>query len=91
MRLMSSCLWKAEGERVEFTIVVDEKMIWSGTLAKEETQTINIPERAFTVCNASLKTMGECPRGLPYEDLQGHPTHFGSPVLFGSVVLDPGD
>ena len=64
----------------------DEKMIWSGTLAKEETQTINIPETVFTVYNVNLQTMVNI-RGLPYEDLQGYPTHFGSPVLFGSVVL----
>lgn len=57
------CLFKSEGERVELTILVDEKVIGSETLARAETTTIAVPEGPFTVLskvyNPNLETMGD--------------------------------
>ena len=43
-----SCQFKAQ-DRVDVKILVGDKTIWAGTLAKAETKTIAIPEGAFTV------------------------------------------
>jgi hypothetical protein len=57
-----SCQLKAQ-DQVDVKILVGEKTIWAGTLAKAETKTVIIPEGAFTVIskvyNPNLERKGE--------------------------------
>jgi hypothetical protein len=43
------CAFKAQDDRLDVTILIDKRTIWSGTLEKAETKTLDVPEGAFTV------------------------------------------
>jgi len=57
------CRFKAETERTEVTIVANGKTWWKGTLDKQETKTVAIPDGPFTVLsrvyNPNLQTHGD--------------------------------
>jgi hypothetical protein len=43
------CIFKAQDDRLDVTILIGTRTIWSGTLGKAETKTLDVPEGAFTV------------------------------------------
>lgn len=58
-----ACRFKADTDRTDVTIVAKGEPRWSGTIEKNETRTISIPEGPFTihskVYNPNLNTQGD--------------------------------
>jgi hypothetical protein len=82
-----SCQFKAQ-DQVDVTILIGEKTIWAGTLAKAETKTVTIPEGAFTVMskvyNPNIER-GKNFAGHPRRIFAKRPCACCTPVLFRTV------